>query len=76
MAKEAAELAILTEYLPEQIGREDIVAAARRVIEETGAQGPRDKGKVMAPLIAELRGRAEGREINEVVNELLGSAER
>ncbi len=41
--KETAELAIIEKYLPEQMSREDIVAAARKVIAEVGAQGQRDK---------------------------------
>ena len=71
LAKEEAELAILNEYLPQQMTREEIMQAARRVIEEVGAQGLGDKGKVMPKLIAQLKGRADGREINAVVTELL-----
>ena len=70
--KEEAELAVLNEYLPKQMTREEIVIEARRVIEQTDAQGPQDKGKVMPKLIAGLKGKADGREINEVVTELLG----
>jgi uncharacterized protein YqeY len=70
--KETAELAIIEKYLPEQASREDVVAAARKVIEEVGAQGPKDKGKVMGKLVPQLKGKAEGQVINEVVNELLG----
>jgi hypothetical protein len=73
VAQEEAELAVLTEYLPQQMTREEIVDAARKVIEEVGAQEPRDKGKVMPKLIAQLKGRADGREINAVVTELLAS---
>jgi uncharacterized protein YqeY len=73
LAQEEAELAILNEYLPRQMSREEIVAAARQVIEEVGALGLGDKGKVMPNLIAQLKGRADGREINAVVTELLGS---
>ena len=73
VAQEEAELAVLNEYLPQQITREEIIAAARRVIEEVGARGPGDKGKVMPKLIAQLKGRADGREINAVVTELLTS---
>ena len=73
VAREEAELAILQEYLPEQMTREEIIAAARQVIEEVGAQGPGDKGKVMPKIIAQLKGRADGREINAVVTELLSS---
>ncbi len=69
--QEEAELAILQEYLPQQMTRQEVVEAARRVIEEVGAQGPSDKGKVMSKLIPQLKGRADGREINEVVTEIL-----
>jgi uncharacterized protein YqeY len=71
-AQEEAELAILEQYMPQQMTREEITAEARRVIEEVGAESIRDKGKVMPPLIARLKGKADGREINEVVTELLG----
>jgi uncharacterized protein YqeY len=71
VAKEEAELAILQEYQPQQMSREEIVAAAKQVIGEVGAQGLGDKGKVMPKLIAQLKGKADGREINEVVTELL-----
>ncbi len=73
VAQEEAEMAILQEYLPQQMTRDEIIAEARRVIEELGAQGPRDKGKVMPKLVAQLKGRADGREINAVVTELLTS---
>ena len=73
LAQEEAELAILNEYLPQQMTREEVVDAARQVIEEVGALGLGDKGKVMPKLIAQLKGRADGREINAVVTELLSS---
>ncbi len=69
--QEETELAILLEYLPQQISREEIVAAALQVIEEVDARGPGDKGKVMSKLISHLKGKADGRDINEVVTELL-----
>ena len=73
VVKEEAEMAVLKEYLPQQMTREEIMAEARRVIDEVGAVGLSDKGKVMPKLIAELKGRADGREINAVVTELLTS---
>ncbi len=74
VAKEEAELAILLEYLPPQMSREEIVAAARSVIEELGAQGPGDKGRVMGKLMPQLKGKAEGRLVSEVVAELLAGS--
>ena len=71
VAQEEAELAILQGYLPPQMTREEIIAEARQVITEVGAQGPGDKGKVMSRIIPQLKGRADGREINAVVTELL-----
>ena len=71
VTREEAELAVLKEYLPQQMTREEVVAEARWVIDEVGAVGLSDKGKVMPQLIAQLKGRADGREINAVVTELL-----
>jgi len=71
VAKEKAELAILLEYLPEQMTRDQIMEAARKVINELGASGPKDRGKVMSQLMPQLRGKAQGQEVSDVVNQLL-----
>ena len=68
--KEEAELAVISQYLPQQATREEIMEAARRVVQETGASGPKDLGKVMPVLMQQFRGRAEGRDVSEVVREL------
>ena len=73
ITQEEAELAVLNEYLPQQMTHDEIITEALQTIEEVGAQGPGDKGKVMPKLIAKLKGRADGREINTVVTELLQS---
>jgi uncharacterized protein YqeY len=75
VAREEAQMAFIQPYLPQQMTREEVLEAARKVIAELGARGPGDKGKVMPVLINQLRGRADGREVNAVVSELLaGSA--
>ena len=73
VAKEESEMVVLQAYLPQQMTREEVIVAARQIIGEVGAQGISDKGKVMPGLIAQLKGKADGREINTVVTELLGS---
>jgi uncharacterized protein YqeY len=72
-AKEEAEVAVLAAYLPQQLSRDEIATAVRSVIEQVGAKGPADKGKVMPVVMSELRDRAEGREINAVVTEQLAA---
>jgi hypothetical protein len=72
--KEEAELTILAAYLPAQMSRDDIEAVAREIIQRVGASSPADKGKVMPVIMAELRDKAEGRDINAVVTELLAGA--
>jgi uncharacterized protein YqeY len=70
-SREDAEAEILSTYLPQQLSRDEIAAEVRTIIAETGAAGPGDKAKVMPVAIGKLKGRADGRLINEVVTELL-----
>ncbi|MCH7698785.1 MAG: GatB/YqeY domain-containing protein [Chloroflexi bacterium] len=71
--QEEGELEVISGYLPEALSRDDVVAAAKDIIEETGASSMQDIGKVMPALMERLRGRADGKEANEVVRELLSS---
>jgi uncharacterized protein len=73
VAKEQAELAVVETYLPQKMSREELVVLARSIIEEVGAQGPRDIGKVMPRLMAATRGRAEGKDASEVVQDILAN---
>ena len=59
--------------MPKQVSHEEVVAVAQRIIAEVGARGPTDKGKVMPKIIGELKGKADGKEINAVVTELLNA---
>lgn len=74
VAKEQAELAILLEYLPPQMPRDEIETLAHRAIEEVGARGPGDKGKVMGKLMPQVKGKAEGKLVSDVVSELLSGS--
>ena len=69
--KEEKELEILKKYLPEQIGEEQIKQEAQKTIEEIGATGPQDTGKVMSVLMPKLKGKAEGGVVSKIVDELL-----
>ena len=71
--KEQAEKEVLEAYLPRQATREEIEAAARLAIAETGANSARDIGRVMPILVKQFAGTADGRAINDVVRALLGS---
>ena len=70
-AREEAELAVIGDYLPDALGEDEIRAAIDEVVAEVGASGPGDLGKVMGPVMARVRGRADGRRVNELVRERL-----
>ncbi len=70
---EEAALAVIKEYLPAQMSRDEILQAAREAVASVGATDPKDKGKVMSHLMPAVKGKAEGKEVNEVVTELLSS---
>jgi hypothetical protein len=74
VAKERGELALIEAYLPQQMGRDEIASLARAAIAEAGASGAGDQGKVMQKLMPQVKGRAEGRLVAEVVSGLLAPA--
>ena len=73
VAKESAELTVLEAYLPPQLGHEELAQLVRQVIEEVGATTARDKGRVMGRLMPQVRGKADGAEVNALVTEILES---
>lgn len=74
IAEEKAQLGVLLSYLPEQMSREEIVVAARQAIAETNAKTLKELGLVMRLLMPRLKGRADGKMVNQIVTELLSSA--
>jgi uncharacterized protein YqeY len=72
-AEEEAEVSILSEFLPEQLTDAAIETLARAAIDETGASGPGDIGKVMGRVAPQTKGRADGRRVSEIVRGLLSS---
>lgn len=69
--KEKAELAVIEAYLPEMMSREEIEAVAQATIAELGASDMKDMGQVMGRLMPQLKGKADGRLIGDVVRSLL-----
>lgn len=65
------EIEVLLAYLPEQLSREELEGIVAAAIEKTGATSMRDMGKIMACVMPEVRGRADGKEINAIVKEKL-----
>lgn len=71
VAKETAELKLLTEYLPEQLSAAEVNAAVEAVLIELAASGPQAMGKVMAALKPRLSGRADIGEVSALVRKRL-----
>jgi uncharacterized protein YqeY len=71
--KEEAEIAILQQYLPQQMTAEELAAKVDEVIARVGANGPKDMGGVMKVLLPEVQGRAEGKAVSETVKQRLAA---
>ena len=69
--KEEQELAILQEFLPSQLTADEVAAIVREAIVASGAQGPKDMGKVMKLVMPQVTGRADGKLVNDTVREQL-----
>ncbi|MGI5921060.1 MAG: GatB/YqeY domain-containing protein [Syntrophomonadaceae bacterium] len=65
------EIKVLQSYLPEQLSEDELRSVIRDTIMEIGAQGQQDIGKVMKNLMPKLKGRADGKQINQLVKEML-----
>ena len=72
-ASEEAEAKAIEEYLPEQLSDEELAEIIGAAIEETGAEGPKEMGKVMSAVMPKVGGRADGKRVSQVVRERLGA---
>jgi len=70
---ERAELAVLEDFLPKQLTAEEIGAIVEEVIAETGAASAKDMSKVMGPVMARVKGVADGKQVNQIVREKLSN---
>jgi len=70
--KEEAELAVLKHYLPQPLTEDEIAALIRSSIDEAGAKGIQDLGKLMKVLMPKVSGRSDGKRVNELAKALLG----
>lgn len=69
--KEEEEIKILQQFLPVQLGTEEIEKAVREVVSQIGATGPKDLGRVMKEAMVRMAGRADGKTVNEIVRSVL-----
>ena len=70
--KEKAELAVILTYMPQQLSPDEIRALVQEAMAESGAAGPADMGKLMKVLMPKVKGKADGKLVNELVKEALG----
>lgn len=69
--REKNQLAVIEKYLPVQAGDEEIRDIVKSIIEETGVSGMGAMGMVMGNAMKRLQGKADGKEVNEIVKEML-----
>ena len=72
-AVEEVELKIIEEFLPKQLTEQELEAEVKRIIEQMGASGMQDMGKVMGAATKELAGKSDGKAISTMVKQLLAS---
>lgn len=70
--REESQMALIETYLPQQMSDDELVSFVRQGVEETGAEGPKDMGKVMGLLNKRAEGRVDGRRLSTAVRDALG----
>ena len=74
--KEEEELAILGQFLPQQMSGDELRQAVQVLVDQSGASAPADMGKVMGAVNKALAGKAEGKAISDMVKEILGGQKK
>jgi len=69
--KELTQLEVINRYLPKQLTEGEITTEVKKIIEQVGAKGPQDMGKVMGTATKQLAGKADGKVISELVKKIL-----
>jgi hypothetical protein len=72
--QEELELAIIQEYLPRQLTAEEVASFIREAVVQTGASGPGDFARVMPLVMKQVRGKADGKVVQDLVKKALGAA--
>ncbi len=72
-SKELLELDVISRYLPKQLSEAEISVEVKKIIEQVGAKGPQDMGKVMGTATKQLAGKADGKLISDIVKKMLAS---
>lgn len=70
-SKTEREIAILMEYMPQQLSREELEVLVQEAVTETGASSKKDMGKIMQYLMPKIQGRADGKLVNQIVQQYL-----
>ena len=71
--KESKEIGYLRAYLPPQLSEEEVRDIIEKAAAETGAAGPKDMGKLMKVVMPQVKGKADGKLVNDIVKEVLGA---
>ena len=66
------EIEVLMQYLPKQLAEEELEVIVRQAVQDTGASSAKDMGRIMQEVMPKVKGRADGRMINQIVKKILG----
>jgi uncharacterized protein YqeY len=71
IAREEHEIEVTMRYLPQPLSEAELAAIVREAVAKTGAQGPKEMGKVIGAVMAQVKGRADGSAVSRLVKQAL-----